>query len=547
MREHLLYSYPASQDHEAKERANVQRVELKKVFEKLQGFVPDAEKPPTAKSLEGMEATRREAEITLINHETFIGTSDDLPDDTELDDLIHRLSTTNSIAHEDDENNKTNNERDVDSTRRANDLNTESEDSKKQNESVEMETPGIAEITITDTADEQTPPRTSNNVGARLHRQQDAASRRSRRSKGKASTVTSSKREAEKEKNEVKIRFLEEKAAWEEKIQRMEFEAKMQVESAKRKFQVETLKAEAKRDDELARIEEEYDADDDEFDDDVTSQAETVDRWVASTVSVKGIPDVKGRTDDCTRTAHIDEPTSIRPQSVGISALGGCIPATSNPGFEVNTSFLPSPRPLEDVKKQTSNLFNTQQFFAQNAPGDASPSATHKVFPRENQLPEELREFFIPKTTDSSPPSERPPMDAPPKEDWKNIAPPENRDASNITPTNPSHTTVTITPSTPTNTSSAFEKMYEAQLAQIAQNLLVQSRPPKEKLFSGSDKKIDFESYWTRFEHQNAGNDAHYGGVRDPTLVYGPSGHYHREIRQHKRSGRSVATDGKSP
>ena len=35
----------ASQDHEAKERANVQRVELKKVFEKLQGFVPDAEKP----------------------------------------------------------------------------------------------------------------------------------------------------------------------------------------------------------------------------------------------------------------------------------------------------------------------------------------------------------------------------------------------------------------------------------------------------------------------------------------------------------------------
>ena len=309
----------ASQDHEAKERANVQRVELKKVFEKLQGFVPDAEKPPTAKSLEGMEATRREAEITLINHETFIGTSDDLPDDTELDDLIHRLSTTNSIAHEDDENNKTNNERDVDSTRRANDLNTESEDSKKQNESVEMETPGIAEITITDTADEQTPPRTSNNVGARLHRQQDAASRRSRRSKGKASTVTSSKREAEKEKNEVKIHFLEEKAAWEEKIQRMEFEAKMQVESAKRKFQVETLKAEAKRDDELARIEEEYDADDDEFDDDVTSQAETVDRWVASTVSVKGIPDVKGRTDDCTRTAHIDEPTSIRPQSVGIS------------------------------------------------------------------------------------------------------------------------------------------------------------------------------------------------------------------------------------
>ena len=493
----------ASQDHEAKERANVQRGELKKIFEKLQGFVPDAEKPPTAKSLEGIETTRREAEITLINHETFIGISDDLPDDTELDDLIHRLSTTNIIAHENDDNNKTNHEREVDSTHRAKDPITEFNDSNEQNDkSVEVETPGIAEIATAEVVNEQTTHRTSSNGEAKFPCQQDAASRRSRRSKGKTSTVASSRREAEKEKNEVKIRFLEEKAALEEEIQRMELkakmqaeEAKMQVESAKRRLQVETLKAEAKRDDELARIEEEHDAGDDEFDDDVTSRAESVDRWVASTVSVKGIPDVKGRTDDRTQTAHVDEQTTVRPQDGGINVLGGRIHATSNPGFEANASYLPSPCPPE------SNFFNTKSFFAQKAPEDASPGATHKVFPRENQFPEELREFFIPKTTNGSPPSERPPKDAPPKDDWRDDTPPKKSDAGNATPTTTPHATVVNSPTTQLNTSSAFEKMYEAQLAQIAQNLLVQSRPPKEKLFSGTDKKIDFESYWTRFEH----------------------------------------------
>ena len=92
-------------------------------------------------------------------------------------------------------------------------------------------------------------------------------------------------------------------------------------------------------------------------------------------------------------------------------------------------------------------------------------------------------------------------MDAPPKEKQENYTPPEKHATSGAIPMTTPYATIADQATTPAATSSAFDRMYEAQLAQIAQNLLVQSRPPKEKLFSGADKKIDFESYWTRFEH----------------------------------------------
>ncbi len=58
--------------------------------------------------------------------------------------------------------------------------------------------------------------------------QLDSASRGSRRSKGRTSSTTSSKREIEKEKYNVKIRFLEEQTALEERILMMEMEVKKQ-------------------------------------------------------------------------------------------------------------------------------------------------------------------------------------------------------------------------------------------------------------------------------------------------------------------------------
>ena len=265
-----------------KERANAERAELKKIFEQLQSFEPDPEKPLTARSLENIDAARKEVEVTLINYETFADDSGVIPEDTELDDLIERLTTTNTVVGDDDKRdvaNKTKDETDEHLTNRVNRSITDAKNDEKQNNiSKEIETPNPAELTGPFTLNnDQTPTNTDNNGGKKGVRQHDDMSRGSRRSKGKTSSVASSKREVEKVKNDVKIRFMEEQVALEEKMQKMELEAEavkesvrrqmeMQVESAKRRLKVETLKAEARRDDELARIEEEQDVTDDEFD-----------------------------------------------------------------------------------------------------------------------------------------------------------------------------------------------------------------------------------------------------------------------------------------
>ena len=199
----------ASGEPEARERANSERAELKKIFDRLREFKPDPEKSPTVRSMESMDATRREVEVTLINHESFVEASGEVPDDTELDDLIHRLSTTNIIAHEDDDDNKTEREPIVESTGKVKEKFTESQNIEKQKgKSVDGKTPDNAEISAASVLDEQTPSITHSNGKAIAFRQQDVVSRGSRRSKGRTSTIASSKREAEKEKNEVKIRFM---------------------------------------------------------------------------------------------------------------------------------------------------------------------------------------------------------------------------------------------------------------------------------------------------------------------------------------------------
>ena len=106
----------ASGDREAKDKANATRVELKTLFERLQNFEPDDEKPLTARSLENLDAARRDVEVTLINYETFADDSGEIPDDTELDEFIERMTATNTKnTNDEDEHdeNKTNDERAV--------------------------------------------------------------------------------------------------------------------------------------------------------------------------------------------------------------------------------------------------------------------------------------------------------------------------------------------------------------------------------------------------------------------------------------------------
>ena len=511
-----------SGEREVKDKANTERAELKTLFERLQNFEPDDAKPLTARTLENLDAARRDVEVTLINYETFADDSGEIPDDPELDNFIERLTATNGNGTEDGKNydeNKTNDERDVHLSNRVIHPITEIEnDNKQNNASTEVKTPEPANVTAPFATDSESITIITSNQGIKKqYRPHDVASRGSRRSSRKVSSIASSKRETDKEKNEVKIRFLEEQSALEEEIQKMEMEAdairrdmeaeatrrQMEVESAKRRLKVETLKAEARRDDELARIDEERDVTDEECDEDEISYAESVDRWVESTVAEKvervsdgNRPDERS-TDYWTENKQTNQPTVFRPKVRGNSELPGGNTVHPNPGTVGKPTVLPSPRPPEDDQK-TSNFFNTKPFFAQNALGDASQSATHKVTPIENQIPEELREFFRSDTTDGAGLDEPTKGSATQATEKENSARPEAR----ATPTEVfTATPYTATYTAPYTATSAFDRMYEAQLAQIAQNLLVQSRPPKEKLFSGADKKIDFESYWTRFEH----------------------------------------------
>ena len=95
---------------EAKDVSNTERTELKQIFEKLQRFEPDPAKPLSVKSLENLDAARREVEVTLINCETFADDEGNGPEDTELDEVIRRLSTTSTKVDDDekdDDDNKT--------------------------------------------------------------------------------------------------------------------------------------------------------------------------------------------------------------------------------------------------------------------------------------------------------------------------------------------------------------------------------------------------------------------------------------------------------
>ena len=60
-----------SGEREVKDKANTERAELKTLFERLQNFEPDDAKPLTARTLENLDAARRDVEVTLINYETF--------------------------------------------------------------------------------------------------------------------------------------------------------------------------------------------------------------------------------------------------------------------------------------------------------------------------------------------------------------------------------------------------------------------------------------------------------------------------------------------
>ena len=170
----------------------------------------------------------------------------------------------------------------------------------------------------------------------------------------------------------------------------------MQVESAKRRFKVETLKAEARRDDELARIDEEQELLEEESYIDCPSFAEKVDNWEVA-VSNGDRRDVKNQTDNLTKDKRTDGQTPNWPENSVIATVQNCVLATVGPipGHVSQATCPPFSRPPEDAKKAPT-FCNDKPFFAQNAPGDASQSATHKVVPSNAQVPEGLKEFFQP-------------------------------------------------------------------------------------------------------------------------------------------------------
>ncbi len=252
------------------------------------------------------------------------------------------MTTTNTVKKDDkkeDEKNKTNDERDVLPPIRVNCPNTETKSNHEQNDSpTGVKTPEPADVTAPYVSSNDSITVIASIQGEKkVYRQHDTKSRGSRRSSKKVSSIASSKREIDKEKNEVKIRFLEEQSALEEEIQQMEMEAEtlrremeaeatrrqMEVESAKRRFRVETLKAEARRDGELARIEEDKEITDEEGDDgDEVSYAETIDRWVESTVAEKvervshgDRTDAKDYTDAWTDNKPTNQQTFIGPMT----------------------------------------------------------------------------------------------------------------------------------------------------------------------------------------------------------------------------------------
>ena len=83
-------------------------------------------------------------------------------------------------------------------------------------------------------------------------------------------------------------------------------------------------------------------------------------------------------TDTLTEDMPTDGPTFNRPENSGNTVNGGNTVPT--PGYEGKTSFPPIPCPPEDAR-EASAFCNVKLFFAQNAPGDASQFATHKVAP----------------------------------------------------------------------------------------------------------------------------------------------------------------------
>ena len=369
----------AAGTREAKDASNAERAELKQIFEKLQSFEPDPAKPLSARSLENLDATRKEVEVTLINYETYADDEGNGPEDTELDEVIRRLSTTNTRNNDDekdDDDNKTKDKVVVVSSSRV----LHSTEKKKQNvESVNVATPEPALPTALFSVSEAQPTLDAKSNGGKSSLgKQDTASRGTRRSRGKTTSVASSKREAEKEKNDIKIRFLEEQAVLEAQVQRMEFEMKMQVESAKHRLKVETLKAEAKRDNELARVDEEPETSEDDYEEDEedrVSHAETVDRWVESTVSQKeervshGSRQDEGKqTDALTHDQRFHEQTTSRPQNRETRPVLHCEQVTVSPipGHVEQNPCPPSPRPPESAK-----FFDNKPFFARNEESEA--------------------------------------------------------------------------------------------------------------------------------------------------------------------------------
>ena len=112
----------ATGTREAKDASNAVRTEMKQIFENLQRFEPDPAKPLSARSLENLDAARKEVEVTLINCETFADDEGNGPEDTELDEVIRRLSMTNTRVNDDekdDDNNKTKDKVVVDSSSRV--------------------------------------------------------------------------------------------------------------------------------------------------------------------------------------------------------------------------------------------------------------------------------------------------------------------------------------------------------------------------------------------------------------------------------------------
>ena len=185
----------------------------------------------------------------------------------------------------------------------------------------------------------------------------------------------------------------------------------MEVESAKRRFKIDMLKAEARRDDELFRIDEEQELLEEDSDVDCLSFTEKVNKWVDTTIPKEGERvsdgnrrDERNQTDTLTESKQTDGPTFNRPENGVNSVPNGGNTVSPNPGIVGKPAILPSPCPPEDVQK-TSNFFNVKPFFTRNASGGASQNATHKVTPSENQIPEELKDFFKSDTADGEGPN----------------------------------------------------------------------------------------------------------------------------------------------